>query len=76
VYWANEAPSFWKQLPDRSGLHFCEVLPSMDTPEVGEIAREVQLVSDDCEASSLLQVKLCARYQVARSKEVLHSLTD
>jgi len=48
----------------------------MDTPEVGEIAREVQLVSDDCEASSLLQVKLCARYQVARSKEVLHSLTD
>lgn len=48
----------------------------MDTPEMGEIAREVQLVSDDCETSRLLQVKLCARNQVACGKEVLHSLTD
>lgn len=76
MYWADEAPSLRKKLSDRSGLHLCEVLASMDASEVRKIPCEVELVGHDSEASSLLEIKLRPGHQVACGEEVLHLLAD
>jgi len=56
VNWAEVAPGFWKELPDRRSLHFGEVLASMNASEMGEISDLVEFVRDNGEACGLLQV--------------------
>ena len=58
VHWTDVSPRFWEKLTHRGRLHLCEVLPSVDASEMGEVSCEVELVGNDCEASGLLQVKL------------------
>ena len=76
MYGANEPPRLRKQLTHRSRLHLCEVLSSMDTPEMREVARIVQLISDHGEPGSLLQIQLRLASEVSGSQEVLHLLAD
>jgi len=56
--WTNEAPSLRQEFSNCRCLHFCEVLASMHTSEMGKISREIQLICDNCESGCLLHVKL------------------
>ena len=72
----DKAPSLRQQLSNSRGLHLCEVLASVNTAEVRQVTREVELVSDDCEASGLLQIELRARHQIPCSEEIFHSFAN
>ena len=48
----------------------------MNAPKVRQVSREVELVGDDRETSSLLQIELGASHQVAGRQEILHPLSD
>ena len=76
MHWANESPSFRQQLSNCGGLHLSEVLASMDGPEVTQVPRVVQLVSNNRESSCLLHVKLTASDKVASRQKVFHFLTN
>ena len=76
VHRTHEAPSFRKQFSDSGGLHFGEVLASVNAAEVRQIARKVKFVSHDGESSSLLQIKLRFGDQISRCEEVFHPFSN
>mmetsp|Transcript_5685 Transcript_5685/g.15937 ORF Transcript_5685/g.15937 Transcript_5685/m.15937 type:complete len:227 (+) Transcript_5685:2102-2782(+) len=57
VDWAEEAPRLGEQLADCGGAQLHEIRPTMDTPEVGEVPEEVQLLCHYCEAAGLAEVQ-------------------
>ena len=58
VNWTDESPRLWEKLSDCGGLHFSEILASVNTAEVRQIASEVELISHNCESSGLLKIEL------------------
>ena len=58
VHRADETPRFWQKLSHGRRFHLGEVLATMNTSEMRQVAGEVQLVSDYGESSCLLQIKL------------------
>lgn len=76
VHRAYEAPRFRQKLSHGRRFHFGEVLATMNTSEMRQVACKVQLVSDYGESCCLLQIKLRSCHKISRSKEVLHPFAD
>ena len=76
MHWAEEAPTFRKQLSHGCCLHFSEVLPSVNASEMREVSVIVKLISNDCVTSCLHQVQVCPGDEVTCRQEMLHLLSN
>lgn len=57
VHRAEEAPGFWQQPAHGGGPHLGKGSPSVHTAEMGEVAKEVQLVSHNTQARILQEAE-------------------